>query len=71
MNNNTLRFIRYLSFKMDCLREQEENPLTLDVEKCQNYLDQLETMKEDKVEALKKAMPKHPLTSTKDCPTVL
>ncbi len=71
MNNNTLRFIRYLSFKMDCLREQEENPLTLDVEKCQNYLDQLETMKEEKVEALKKAMPKNPITKKKDCPKVL
>jgi len=36
-----LRFIRYLSFKMDCLREQEVNPLTLDVELCEKYLSEL------------------------------
>jgi len=56
---------------MDCLREQEENPLTLDVEQCQNYLDQLETMKEEKVESLKKAMPKNPITKKKEKPKVL
>jgi len=28
-----LRFVRYLSFKMECLREQEANPLVVDLEK--------------------------------------
>jgi len=68
MNNETLRFIRYLSFKMDCLREQEANPLTLDVELCEKYLSELEQKKEEKVEALKKAMPKNPITKKKEKP---
>lgn len=71
MNDNTLRFINYLSFKMDCLREQEANPLTLDVAKCEDYLNQLETMKEEKVEALKEAMPKNPITKKKEKPKVI
>ena len=71
MNENTLRFIRYLGFKMDCLREQEAHPLTLDVEKCTEYLETLEAMKEEKVEALTKAMPKNPIMKKKDRPKVL
>lgn len=71
MIENTLRFIRYLGFKMDCLREQESNPLTLDVELCEKYLAELEHKKEEKVEALKKAMPKNPITKKKEKPKVL
>jgi len=56
---------------MDCLREQEANPLTLDVAKCESYLDQLETMKKEKVEALKKAMPKNTITKKKEKPKVV
>jgi len=56
---------------MDCLREQEANPLTLDVAKCESYLDQLETMKKEKVEALKKAMPKNTITKKKEKPKVI
>lgn len=70
-SDNSLRFIRYLSFKMDCLREQEANPLTLDVPLCEKYLSELEEMKEEKVEALKKAMPKKPITKKKDKPKVI
>jgi len=71
MNNETLRFIRYLSFKMDCLREQEANPLTLDVELSEKYLQELEQKKEEKVEALKRAMPKNPITKKKEKPKVV
>jgi len=71
LKGETLRFIRYLSFKMDCLREQESNPLTLDVEKCQEYLNQLEDKKEEKVEALKEAMPKNPITKKREKPKVV
>mgnify|MGYP000585924382 CR=1 FL=1 len=71
LNENTLRFIRYLSFKLDCLREQEANPLTLDVAKCEQHLSELEAMKEEKVEALTKAMPKNPILKKKDRPKVL
>jgi hypothetical protein len=71
MNSDSLKLIRYLSFKMDCLREQEANPLTLDVETCENYLSQLEQMKGEKVEALKKAMPRNPITKKKEKPKVM
>jgi len=71
IGEEALRLVRYLSFKMDCLREQEANPLTVDVELCEDYLLRLEAMKEEKVEALKKAMPKNPIMKKKDRPKVL
>lgn len=58
MNSEALRFIRYLSFKMDCLRHQEANPLTLDVEKAQKHFDELQEVITEKTEALSKVMPK-------------
>lgn len=60
LNQDTLRFIRYISFKLDCLRYQEENPLTLDVEAAQEHFDTLSTIIEEKTEALAKVMPKVP-----------
>lgn len=60
MNSDILRFIRYLSFKMDCLRYQEANPLTLDVEKAQECFDTLSKVIEEKTEALAEVMPKVP-----------
>ena len=71
MNNDLSNFLTYLSFKMDTLREQEENPLTLNISLCEEHLRILETMKEEKVEALKKAMPKKANTKTRDVPKVL
>lgn len=71
MNHEVLRFIRYLSFKLDCLREQEANPLTLDVAKCEQHLSELEAMKEEKTEALKEAMPKNPIPKKKEKPKVI
>src|SRR6056297_3791966 len=60
MNSDILRFLRYLSFKAECLREQEANPLTLDVEKAQRHYDELTEVIEDKTVALAKVMPKVP-----------
>jgi hypothetical protein len=60
MNSDILRFVRYTSFKMDCLRYQEENPLTLDVEKAQECYDTLSKIIEEKTEALAEVMPKVP-----------
>jgi hypothetical protein len=54
LNKEALRFIRYLGFKMDCLREQEANPLTIDVAKAQRHSDELEVIVTEKVEALSK-----------------
>ena len=49
MNQDILRYIRYLSFKMDVLREQEANPLTIDVGRAQDMFDKLSYEKERKV----------------------
>jgi len=68
LKEETQKFIRYLSFKMDCLREQEENPLTIDVAKCEEYLEVLGKLKEEKVEALKLTMPKSPINKAKTEP---
>lgn len=50
--------INYLSFKMDCAREQERVKWKLDVERCTNGLAELTHLKEVKVNQLKEAMPK-------------
>ncbi len=60
MDNDILRFLRYLSFKADCLREQEANPLTIDVGKAQGHYDELTKVVEEKTKALSKVMPKVP-----------
>ncbi len=54
------KFLRYLSFKADCLREQEQQPLSLDVAKAQKHYDELTEVIEDKTVALAKVMPKVP-----------
>jgi hypothetical protein len=53
-----LRFCRYITFKMDCVREQEEIGLRLDVPHVEVTLEHLETEKEEKVELLESVMPK-------------
>lgn len=65
------RFIDYLTFKMECLREQEELGLLLDEEFCKKTLEQLERDKQAKIEDLKRAMPKVPVYVKKHCPKVL
>jgi DNA polymerase I-like protein with 3'-5' exonuclease and polymerase domains len=59
------KFLEYLHFKMDCIREQEEIGLQLDTEYCSSNLDTLESEKESKVQELEKAMPKVPVKKTK------
>lgn len=53
------RFLDYLSFKMDCAREQEEERWKLDIEKCQTTLDKLIIDKEVRIKALIEAMPEN------------
>lgn len=68
VNEDVLRFIRYLSFKIDCMREQEANPLVVDLEKAQSHYNELEALKLEKTEALRKVMPKVPICSYKKKP---
>ena len=51
------RLINYLSFKMDCAREQEENPIRLDVDLINSSLKDLYKLQEEKFKALIVAMP--------------
>ncbi len=51
------RYTAYLSFKMDCIREQEEVGIKLDMVKCQTVLDKISAEKEAKVSELTEAMP--------------
>jgi DNA polymerase I-like protein with 3'-5' exonuclease and polymerase domains len=53
-----IRLIQYLSFKMDCAREAEETGIRLDVAKAQEHYDTLSRMEEEKVAELAKAMPR-------------
>jgi hypothetical protein len=52
------KLIDYLTFKLDCAREQEEMQWKLDVDKAQKAYDEIVAMKEEKVEQLADAMPK-------------
>jgi len=62
------RLIDYLSFKMDCAREQEKNRWKLDVERCQSVLEALLRDKEEKVVGLAGVMPKVPVRAVKSPP---
>ena len=55
------RILNYISFKMDCAREQEQVRWKLDEEKCRTVLEKLERDKLAKIEALKAVMPKKTL----------
>ena len=52
------RLMQYLTWKMDCAAEQQENPLIIDREHCKTVLSALNTEIEQKKEQLAYAMPK-------------
>lgn len=62
------KFIDYLSFKMDCAREQERSRWKLDVEKCAAGLKELQDGKDIVVAELIKAMPPVPVVVKKSRP---
>lgn len=53
-----ISIVNYLMFKLECAREQEEIRCKLDVELANNTLQELYTLKEAKVSALRNAMPR-------------
>ena len=53
------RVIHYISFKLDCAREQEENPIFIDVESCKKYLEQITVERTKRIEELASHMPKN------------
>lgn len=62
------KFIDYLSFKMDCAREQEERKWKLDIERCSRVLEELLTTREDKITELAAVMPKVAIKAKKTRP---
>lgn len=65
------RLIDYLSFKLDCAREQEELRWKLDVPKAQAAYGEISRLKEEKVEQLAEAMPKRILERMANRPKVM
>ncbi len=65
------RLLKYFQFKMECMREQQEIGLKLDVQHCKDILNKLEKEKEQKVIELTKCMPKIPVKVTKSCPKLI
>lgn len=65
------RIMNYLTFKLDCAREQEQVRWKLDVEKCKATLQKLEEDRVPKIEALKLAMPKVKLYTKRKKPKMM
>ena len=65
------KLIDYLSFKLDCAREQETLRWKLDVDKAQAAYDEIMSLKAQKVEQLADAMPKRVLTRVATRPKVM
>jgi hypothetical protein len=69
--NDKNRLIDYLTFKLDCAREQEDLQWKLDVPKAQVAYDEISHLKEEKVEQLAEAMPRKVLTRVVTQPKVM
>lgn len=62
------KLLTYLSFKLDCVKEQEAVGIKLDIERVTKGLEKLETLAEDKMEKLKAVMPKVKVIAKKSMP---
>lgn len=65
------RFIDYMTFKMECAREQEALQWKLDVEKAEGHLADWEKLKAEKTELLADAMPRKIVTAVRNKPKVM
>lgn len=66
-----IRFIEYLQFKLDCIREQEDTKIRIDVFHVQETLKEWIREKEEKERTLKEAMPKVKIKTTKSYKNVI
>lgn len=64
------RCLNFLNFKMDCLREQEENPLELNVDAIKSLIDRLEKLQEEAFINLKSVMPPNKIFDVRRKPKV-
>jgi hypothetical protein len=65
----SLPIVKYLMFKADCAREQEASGWKLDIEWCNNAIQELEGQQEPLLEALARSMPTVMKTALKHPPT--
>jgi len=65
------RYLEYISFKIDCVKEHQKLGVKLDIELVKSSLQELEKIKEDKINTLKQGMPKRPIKSVKFPPKVM
>lgn len=70
MNREIWRYIQYITFKMDCLSEQEDLGLDVSLEDIKANIHKLENQKAPIIEQLKRSMPKVPIYSVKNKPKV-
>ena len=65
------RFIDYMTFKMECAREQEALQWKLDVDKAEAHLATWESLRAEKTELLADAMPRKIVTAVRNKPKVM
>ena len=65
---NLYRFIEYLTFKMDCVREQHKYGWKIDEVKIKEHLKELQSLANNATEELIKAMPKIPVSKVVNKP---
>ena len=70
-SGNRDRLIDYMTFKMECAREQESLQWKLDVDKAGDYLATWESLKAEKTELLADAMPRKIVTAVRNKPKVM
>ncbi len=62
------RFTQFLSFKLDCAREQERSQWKLDIDRCRDALTELERLRDFKLQELQLTMPKVPIRFDRERP---
>ena len=71
VSENKDKLIDYLTFKMECAREQETLQWKLDIDKAEGYLQEWEKLKAEKTEMLADAMPRRVLTAVRSKPKIM
>ena len=56
-----LKYCKYLTFKMECLRDQEQIKVRIDLDRLEKHLEFFNEKRTEKIEELRKAMPKIPV----------
>jgi hypothetical protein len=70
-SKEVVRIIDYISFKLDCLVEQSENRVPLDIDLMCSEIGRLDKLVVEKRIPLKDAMPKMPIKTTRNRPKVM